>query len=90
MEIDHVVNNGSAMHQLLNSVSIIFTDCYIFIVYHIVHNDDGEWCVGEVMTHPLEDYGLKLTERRKQSTSKFNSININHKYVVYTKFMIER
>ena len=52
-------------------------------MYHcIVRNDDGEWSVGEVMTHPLNDYELKLTERRKQSPSQIvtvhQSSSINH------------
>ena len=48
-------------------------------MYHcIVRNDDGEWSVGEVMKHPLNEYELKLTERRKQSTSKIMNPSINH------------
>ena len=38
--------------------------------------------MGEVMIHSLDDYQLKLTKRRKQSTSKLNLILlVNHKYV---------
>ena len=51
----------------------------IIIMYHcIVRNDDGEWSVGEVMTHPLNDYELKLTERRKQSQSSSSQIKQLH------------
>ena len=45
------------------------TDC---ISHCIVRNDDGEWCVGEVMTHPLNGYELKLQEKMRQSTSKLH------------------
>ena len=46
----------------------LYTKLLVLINFHcVVHNDDGEWCVGEVMTHPLNDYELKLTERKKQS-----------------------
>ena len=41
----------------------------------IVCNIDGEWSVGEIMTHPLNDYELKLTERRKQSQLSSNQLH---------------
>ena len=45
-------------------------------MYHcIVRNIDGEWSVGEIMTHPLNDYELKLTERRKQSRLSSNQLH---------------
>ena len=48
----------------------------------IAHNDDREWRVGEVMTHPLNDYELKLREKQSNeqhyfdlSTGKYSSIS---------------
>ena len=51
----------------------------MYIMYHcIVRNDDGEWSVGDVMTHPLNEYELKLTERRKQFPSEIITLNEFH------------
>ena len=72
MEIDQLVNNSSATHQLLSLVSIYLQIAYIS--HCIVHNSDGEWSIGEVMTHPLKDYELKLTERRKLSQSSLGQL----------------
>ena len=35
-------------------------------MYLSVRNDEGEWCVGEILTHPLNDYEQKLAEKRRQ------------------------
>ena len=44
------------------------------ISHCIVRNDDGEWSVGEVMRHPLNDYELKLTEIRRRSQSSLGQL----------------
>ena len=49
------------------------TDC-MYLSHCIVRNDDGEWSVGEVMRHPLNDYELKLTEIRRQSQSSLGQL----------------
>ena len=36
--------------------------------------------MGEVITHPINDYELKLTERRKQSASKLNNDTLIYIY----------
>ena len=46
----------------------------VFISHCIVRNDDGEWSVGEVMRHPLNDYELKLTEIRRRSQSSLGQL----------------
>ena len=65
--------NRSRSEQWISHTSVVelskYYICCLLYLYCIVHNDDGEWCVGEVMTHPLEDYELKLTERRKSQLS---------------------
>ena len=40
-----------AIHQLMNSVSILAIHFVICLMYSccIVRNSNGEWCVGEVM-----------------------------------------
>ena len=67
--------------SLISDTSVIELSKYYYItdyVFHynilIIHNyvfhcvvrtDDGEWCVGEVMTYPLNYYELKLRKRRQ-------------------------
>ena len=40
----------------------------------IVRNDDGKWCVGEVMTHPLDDYEQKLRKQSHQPSSQLKKV----------------
>ena len=45
----------------------------VCVSHCIVRNDDGEWRMGEVMTHPLNDYEQKLREKRRQSQPSISS-----------------
>ena len=85
--------------QLLNSVSIIL-QCIIsnlpnyninfMYVSCIVRNHDGEWSVGEVMTHPLNNYELKLAERKKQSQPSSSQIKQLHEELQETKQHVQQ
>ena len=45
----------------------------MYISHCIVRNDNGEWCVGEIMTYPLNGYKKWLKETRRQSHASISS-----------------
>ena len=85
--------NRSTIEQFISDTSVVELSKHfnILLMYLIlIVHDDGEWQLGDVMTHPLSDYEQKLIKRRQSHQPSFQEMQQLYRQLLESKEQLQQ